>query len=106
MARSWVVTVKDSGPLATAVAVEAVPLIAGWLFQVTVVSDDAVGAGVTLNVRVVFPELAVRVSTAVVTVQRVGMVGRAKLTRVRWFNAAAETTERVLALPLLALGEP
>jgi hypothetical protein len=74
------------------------------LFHVTVLSDHVAGAGVTLRVRPATPELTVKVSVAVVTAQREGVAGRAKLTRVRWFDVP-EVTDRVVKVPVLTVGD-
>jgi hypothetical protein len=96
---TWLVTANDSDPVATDPAVIAVPLTVGWFVQVAPVSVQLVGTGVTPKVRPATPELTAKVSTAAVTVQCAGVVGRAKVTSVRWFAELDEDTDRVVDVP-------
>jgi hypothetical protein len=101
---TWLVTVKDCDPVATDAAVIAVALTVGWFVQVTPVSVQVVGTGVTPRVRPVTPELTAKVSTAAVTVQCAGVVGRVKVTSVRWFAEVAEDTDKVVDVPVFVVG--
>lgn len=108
MAATWLVTVMDTVPFEVLVLVDdaAVPVVAGWLFQVAPLSVHEVAARKASMVRPLVPDLLVTVSVAEVTEHPAGTVGSVKFTRVRWLSLTPDWMNRSPLLPLVLVGEP